>query len=343
LEEFALRKDLKVKALQCEDEIAGICTSIGAAFAGHLAVTTTSGPGLALKSEALGLAVMAELPLVVVDVQRGGPSTGLPTKPEQADLMQALWGRSGESPLVVLAAPAPSQCFNYGFMAAKIALEHITPVVLLTDGYIANGSEPWKIPDLNAYPDINPPIVTADEPEYLPYKRDAARLARRWAIAGTPGKEHRIGGLEKDVLKGNVSHDPQNHEKMVALRAAKIAKVADFIPEQTVIGKPTGSTLVVGWGGTYGHLLAAVTDLQKQGHDISLAHFTYINPLPGNAEQVLSAFDKIIVCELNMGQFADYLHIKFPALNIRKVNKVQGIPFTVEELKREVMNDVVTR
>ncbi|GHT11084.1 MFS transporter [Bacteroidia bacterium] len=339
LEELSLRKDLRIKAIQCEDEIAGICTSIGAAFAGNLAVTTTSGPGLALKSEALGLAVMAELPLVVVDVQRGGPSTGLPTKPEQADLMQALWGRSGESPVVVLAAPSPSQCFHYAFWAAKIAIEHMTPVVLLTDGYIANGAEPWRIPSMNDYPAIVAPLVDAKEQGYQPYLRDAQRLARRWAIPGTRGKEHRIGGLEKDAVKGNVSHDPQNHQKMVELRAAKVAKVADFIPPLEVLGAAQGNTLVVGWGGTHGHLLSAVSELQAEGKAVSLAHFNYINPLPINTLQVLQGFQKIIVCELNSGQFANHLRMTFPHLNIAQINKVQGLPFTVTELKQFIIDN----
>ncbi|GHT72299.1 MFS transporter [Bacteroidia bacterium] len=339
LEELAIHKALQVKALQCEDEIAGICTSLGAAFAGHLAVTTTSGPGLALKSEALGLAVMAELPLVVVDVQRGGPSTGLPTKPEQADLMQALYGRSGESPVVVLAAPTPSQCFYYAFWAAKIAIEHMTPVVLLTDGYIANGSEPWRIPNMAEYPAIVPPVVSAKEDGYQPYRRDVQRLARRWAIPGTAGKEHRIGGLEKDAATGTLSTDPQNHQKMVELRAAKVAKVADFIPKLEIVGKPQGDILVVGWGGTYGHLLSTVTELQNEGKSVSLAHFNYINPLPYNTLEVLRPFQKIIVCELNTGQFANYLRMHFPQLNLLQFNKIQGTPFTVEEVKQFIIHN----
>ena len=336
LEELSLRKDLRVKTMQCEDEIAGICTSIGAAFAGNLAVTATSGPGLALKAEALGLAVMAELPLVVINVQRGGPCTGLPTKPEQADLMQALWGRNGESPVAVLAAPSPAQCFHYAFWAAKIALEHMTPVILLSDGYIANGSEPWLIPDINDYPAIAPPLAAPNEAGYAPYRRDALRLARRWAIPGVSGNEHRIGGLEKDADSGNVSHQPLNHQKMTALRAAKIAKIADFIPKLEVTGSPDADTLVVGWGGVYGHLLSAVDELRAEGTAAALAHFAFINPLPANTLEVLQGFKKIVVCELNAGQFADYLQMRFPALRILKINKVQGQPFAVEELKAEI-------
>lgn len=331
LEELSNRKDLGVKSLQCEDEIAGICTSIGAAFAGDLAVTTTSGPGLALKSEAIGLAVMTELPLVIVDVQRGGPSTGLPTKPEQTDLMQALWGRNGESPLVVMSATSPSGCFDAAFWASKIALEHMTPVILLTDGYIANGSEPWKIPSMKEYPAITPPIAAEGE-VYQPYERDEERLARRWGIPGTKGLEHRIGGLEKDSLKGSPSHDPLNHQRMTDLRAAKVAKVADYIPNLKVEGDEEGDLLVVGWGGTYGHLLLTVQELQKEGKKVSLAHFSYINPLPKNTEEVLSKFKKIVVCELNMGQFANYLRMNFPHINVMQYNKVQGLPFTVAEL-----------
>ena len=336
LEELAKRKDLGVKTVQAEDEIAGICTSIGAAYAGNFAVTTTSGPGLSLKSEALGLAVMAELPLVVVDVQRGGPSTGLPTKTEQSDLNQALYGRNGECPMVVVAASSPSDCFHYAFMASKIAMEHMTPVILLTDGFIANGSQPWKIPSMKDYPEIHPPIITElpeDEAVYLPYKRDTERLARRWAIPGTEGLEHRIGGLEKDALKGSVSHDPKNHQKMVGLRAAKVAKVADFIPEQKVIGADEGDLLVVGWGGTRGHLQATVEKMQQEGKSISLCHFNYINPLPKGVEEIFSKFKKIVVCELNEGQFANYLRMNFQQFTYEQYNKCQGLPFTTVELE----------
>ena len=336
LEELAKRKDLGVKTLQAEDEIAGICTAIGAAFAGDFAVTTTSGPGLSLKSEATGLAVMTELPLVVVDVQRGGPSTGLPTKPEQGDLYQALWGRNGECPLVVIAASRPSDCFHYAFMAGKIAMEHMTPVLLLSDGFIANGSEPWKIPSMKDFPQIVPPIVTeAPEGGFLPYKRDELRLARSWAPPGPKGVEHRVGGLEKDFLKGCVSHDPINHQRMVNVRAAKVARVADFIPSQQVIGDESGDLLVIGWGGTYGHLLSAVEDLRKEGKSVSLCHFNYINPLPKNTAEIFGRFRKIVVCELNLGQFAGYLRMNFQQFRFEQFNKVQGLPFTVVELKEK--------
>ncbi len=336
LEELAKRKDLGVKTLQAEDEIAGICTSIGAAFAGNFAVTTTSGPGLSLKSEAIGLAVMTELPLVIVNVQRGGPSTGLPTKTEQADLMQALWGRNGECPLVVIAGSTPSDCFDYAFHASKIALEHMTPVLLLTDGFIANGSEPWKIPYMADYPRITPPIVhKVPEGGYFTYQRDEKRLARNWAIPGTKGLEHRIGGLEKDFLKGSVSHDPLNHERMVKVRAEKVKRVEDYIPKQTVMGEKHADLLVVGWGGTRGHLETAVQELQAEGKSIALAHFNYINPLPKNTGCILKKYKKIVVCELNEGQFANYLRMNFQEFEYLQFNKVQGLPFTVVELKEE--------
>jgi 2-oxoglutarate ferredoxin oxidoreductase subunit alpha len=336
LEELAKRKDLGVKTLQAEDEIAGICTSIGAAFAGSFAVTTTSGPGLSLKSEAIGLAVMTELPLVIVNVQRGGPSTGLPTKTEQADLLQALWGRNGECPLVVIAGSTPSDCFNYAVHAGKIALEHMTPVILLTDGFIANGSEPWRIPSMADYPRITAPIVSkVPEGGYFTYARDEKRLARNWAIPGTKGLEHRVGGLEKDFLKGSVSHDPINHQRMVEVRAEKVSRVVDFIPKQTVMGEKSGELLVIGWGGTRGHLETAVGELQAEGKSISLAHFNYINPLPKNTREVLKKFKKIVVCELNEGQFADYLRMNFQEFEYLQFNKVQGLPFTSVELKEE--------
>lgn len=338
LEELAKRKDLGVKTVQAEDEIAGICTSIGAAFAGNLAVTSTSGPGLSLKSEAMGLAVMAELPLVVVDVQRGGPSTGLPTKPEQSDLSQALGGRNGECPMVVIAASSPSDCFDYAFQSAKIALEHMTPVLLLSDGFIANGSQPWRIPSMKDYPQIVPPVakhLEADELNYQPYRRNPQTLARRWALPGTPGLEHRIGGLEKDSVTGAVSHNPANHALMVANRAEKVARVADTIPTQSVYGETTGDLLVVGWGGTKGHLLSAVEMLQAEGRKVSLCHFNYINPLPHGVEEIFAGFDKIVVCELNCGQFADYLRAKYQKFDYRQYNKVQGLPFTITELVEE--------
>jgi len=334
LEELAARKDLGVKSFQAEDEIAGICTSLGASFAGNLAVTSTSGPGLALKSEAIGLAVMAELPIVVVNVQRGGPSTGLPTKTEQADLMQALYGRNGESPVVVIASSTPSDCFHFAFEAARIALEHMTPVLLLTDSYLANGTEPWKIPSMKDLPKINPPFADRTQIPYLPYKRDDKKLARTWAIPGIAGLEHRIGGLEK-TEKGTVSYVPENHEMMVNLRAEKVARVVNEVPDLSVYGKSSGNVLVVGWGGSYGYLITAVRELQNEGYNVSLTNFNYINPLPKNVKDVFGKFKKIVVCELNLGQFADYLRIKHQEFTYEQINKVQGIPFTIKDIKEK--------
>ena len=334
LHELAKRRDLGVKACQMEDEIAGICAAIGASFAGNLAVTTTSGPGLSLKSEGLGLAVMAELPLVLIDVQRGGPSTGLPTKTEQTDLKQALYGRSGESPLVVLAALSPSDCFHMAFEAARIALEHMTPVILLTDAFIANGSSAWRIPEIGDYPEIHPHYVTKDmKGHWTPYMRNDEAV-RFWAIPGTEGFAHRVGGLEKDYNTGALSNNPENHERMVAARARKVAMVANHIPELTVRSDSDvpADTLLVGWGGTYGHLYTAFEELSKQGIKVDFAQFQYINPLPRNASAVLGKYKRVIVAELNSGQFADYLQAKNPKLNIRRINKVQGQPFLVSEI-----------
>ena len=334
LEELAKHKELGVKTVQAEDEIAGICTAIGAAYAGNLAVTTTSGPGLSLKSEAMGLAVMAELPLVVVDVQRGGPSTGLPTKTEQSDLMQALYGRNGECPMAVVAASSPSDCFDYAFRAAKIAMEHMTPVILLTDGFIANGSEPWRIPSMSDYPAIVPPIVETCEGDFMPYAR-GENLARGWAFPGKAGLEHRIGGLEKHALKGCISYEPSNHQQMVNVRAEKVARIADELPRQTVEGDESGRLLVVGWGGTKGHLQSAVQQLRAEGKSVSLCHFNYINPLPKGVAEIFGRFDRIVVCELNEGQFAAYLRQNFPQFAFEQYDKCEGLPFTVAELKQK--------
>ncbi len=334
LQTLAERKDLGVKSFQAEDEIAGIATAIGAAFAGDLAVTTTSGPGFALKSEAIGLAVMAELPLVIVNVQRGGPSTGLPTKTEQSDLLQALYGRNGESPVVVLAASTPSDCFWYAFKAAKIALERMVPVVLLTDGFLGNGSEPWKLPKMDELPEIKPRFAK-DPGTFKPYKRDEETLAREWAFPGMEGFQHRIGGLEKNVA-GNVSHDPENHQKNTDIRKAKVDRVVSMVPDLEVCGDESGDVLLVGWGGTYGHMLSTLRELRLEGKNVSLAHFNYIMPLPSNVNEVFSRFKKIIVCELNMGQFASYLRDKVPGFTYNQYNKVQGLPFTVKELKSAV-------
>ena len=328
------RKDLGVKTFQAEDEIAGIASAIGASFAGDLAATTTSGPGLALKSEAIGLAVMAELPLVIVNVQRGGPSTGLPTKTEQSDLLQALYGRNGESPVVVLAASTPSDCFWFAYKAAKIALERMVPVILLTDGFLGNGSEPWKIPSMGELPTIKP-RVAKDASSFKAYKRDPEILAREWAFPGMAGFEHRIGGLEKNET-GTVSHDPDNHQLNTEYRETKVQKVVDMVPDLDLCGDEEGDVLVVGWGGTYGHMISTVRELRKEGKNVSLAHFNYIKPLPKNTEEVFKKFKKIIVCELNMGQFASYLRDKLPGFEYHQYNKVKGLPFTVNELKESI-------
>lgn len=334
LHELAKRKDLGVKACQMEDEIAGICSAVGAAFAGDLAATSTSGPGLALKSEGLGLAVIAELPLVVIDVQRGGPCTGLPTKTEQADLKQALYGRNGESPLAVVAAASPTDCFKMAFEAARIALEHMTPVILLTDGFIANGSSAWRIPDEDEYPEIKPNFVTPDllDKGWKPYMRNEDTKVRYWAIPGTPGFTHRLGGLEKDYVTSAISTDPANHQRMVDARRQKVENIALDIPALEVSGNKDADTLLLGWGGTYGHLYSAVNQLNADGKQVAFAHFRYICPLPANTAEVLSKYKTIIVAELNNGQFADYLQAKHPSANIKRINKVQGQPFLVSEI-----------
>ena len=341
LEELAIHKYLGVKTLQAEDEIAGICTAIGAAFAGDLAVTTTSGPGLSLKSEALGLAVMTELPLVIVDVQRAGPSTGIPTKTEQTDLDQALYGRNGECPMPIVAAHSPAGCFDAAFNAAKIALEHMTPVILLSEGFLGNGSEPWRIPSMADYPEIKPPFATelGEDGKFHPFERDPETLVRRWAIPGTKGFEHRVGGLEKNH-QGVLSSDPANHQLMVDERAAKVQKVADFIPELEVDGPAKGRLLVVGWGGTFGHILSAVNEVRQRGLVVSRAHFDYIVPVPRNTREVLESFDTVLVCELNSGQFARYLRGLFPKANIVSFGKVQGQPFLVNELVDAINKEI---
>ncbi|WP_276388653.1 2-oxoacid:acceptor oxidoreductase subunit alpha [Eudoraea chungangensis] len=344
LHELAKHKHFGVKTFQAEDEIAGITSAIGAAFAGDLAITTTSGPGMALKGEALGLAMILELPLVVVNVQRGGPSTGLPTKTEQSDLLQAMYGRNGESPIIVIAASTPSNCFKYAYEAAKLALEHMTPVILLSDGYIANGSAPWKIQKVSEMPEIetrkkNKADVNSS---WNPYDRDLANLVREWAIPGTPNLEHRLGGLEKDKSSGQVSYDPKNHEEMTRIRADKVKRVANYIPDLKIEFATKGKLLVVGWGGTYGTLYAAVKQLNNEGlKEIGLAHFNYLAPLPKNTKNILSGFNKIIVCELNMGQFASVLRNNFPSFHIVQYNKVQGLPFGNAELV-EVFNTEIS-
>jgi 2-oxoacid:acceptor oxidoreductase, alpha subunit len=341
LHELAKRKDLGVKAIQMEDEIAGVCSAIGASYAGHLAVTSTSGPGLALKSEGIGLAVMAELPLVVIDVQRGGPSTGLPTKTEQTDLLQALYGRNGEAPLCVLAATSPTDCFHMAFEAARIAMEHMTPVILLTDAFIANGSSAWRIPEDKDYPEIHPHILPQNvlEQGWRAYDRDA-NGARWWALPGTPGAMHRLGGLEKDARTSVISTDGPNHERMVKARREKIARIADEVPALEPMLAPDADTILLGWGGTYGHLLAAATQLNAQGHKVAFWQFRYINPLPANTFEVLSRYKNIIVAELNTGMFADYLQMHLPMKEIKRINKVEGQPFLVREVVDGVLNHI---
>lgn len=335
LMELSKHKSLGAKVFQAEDEIAGICSAIGASFGGCMAATSTSGPGLSLKSEALGLAVIAELPLIVVNVQRGGPSTGLPTKSEQSDLMQALYGRNGECPLIVMAASSPANCFYYAYWASKLSLEHMTPVILLTDGYIGFGSELFKVPDVNELPSIKPPLAKANDKTFKPYRRNEKTLVRQWALPGTEGLRHRIGGLEKTNIDGYVSTDPLNHQMMVNIREEKVNRVAEHIPLQEVVGDKTGDLLVVGWGGTEGALLSAVKRLQETGEKVSLAQFNFIKPLPKNTKEILSGFKKIIVCELNMGQFVNYLRISFPEFRYEQYNKVQGLPFHVQELTEQ--------
>ena len=338
LHELSKHKNLGVITVQAEDEIAGICTAIGASFAGCLGVTSTSGPGLALKSEAIGLAMIAELPLVVIDVQRGGPSTGMPTKSEQADLMQALYGRNGESPVVVLAASTPTDCLDMAYWAGKLAVEHMTPVILLTDAFIANGSAAWRIPDyLNDYPEIRPNYVeNYRNPEpWKAYRRDKNTLVRYWAVPGTEGFTHRIGGLEKDYDTSSISTDPRNHQKMVQTRQGKIDKIADYIPDVEVLGDQDADLLIVGWGGTYGHLHEAMDILRQNGHKIGLAHFRFINPLPKNTEQILKHYPNVVVAEQNNGQFAGYLRSKIKDFNPHKFNRIKGQPFVVSRLVEE--------
>lgn len=334
LHELSKYKNFDVISFQAEDEIAGICSAIGASFAGNLAVTSTSGPGLALKGEAIGLAMMTELPIVIIDVQRGGPSTGLPTKTEQSDLMQAVYGRNGESPVIVIAASTPSNCFDFAYQAVKLALEHMTPVILLTDGFIANGAEPWRIKKLADMPPITLNMANKKE-SWSPYLRDDEKLARQWAIPGTKDLEHRIGGLEKQDVSGNVSYEPENHEIMVELRAEKVKRVANFIPELSVQGASEGDLLIVGWGGTYGSILTAFSELTKEYKNVGFAHFNYINPLPKNTEKVFSKYKTILVCELNSGQFVRLLKGELSQFNYQQYNKVQGLPFSKKELINE--------
>ncbi len=339
------QKHFNVKTLQMEDEIAGICAAIGGSFAGDVAVTGTSGPGLALKSEAIGLAIITELPLVIVNVQRGGPSTGLPTKTEQSDLLQALHGRNGESPCIVIAANSPADCFDAAIDAIRLSLEHMTPVILLTDGYIGNGAEPWRIPDMNAYKpiDVKHPHDFNYHDEhldgegnncYMPYARDE-KLARPWAIPGTPKLQHRIGGLEKQNLTGNVCYTPANHEEMVRLRQEKVDRVADRFPATEIFGDQSGDILILGWGGTYGSLHSATHTLRNNGHSVGAVHLRYINPLPNDLGEILSRFKKVVMPELNLGQLRSVIRAKY-LVDAVGINKTQGRPFLVGELVQQI-------
>lgn len=330
LHELSRHKNFGIKTFQAEDEIAAMTAAIGASFAGHLGLTGTSGPGVALKSEAIGLAVMTELPVVIANIQRGGPSTGLPTKTEQADLLQAMFGRNGECPVAIVAPATPGDCFHMAFEAFRIATKFMTPVFYLSDGYLGNGSEPWKIPKVADLPRID--IEFRKDPNgFHPYSRDEATLARPWAVPGTPGLEHRIGGLEKEHITGNVSYNPENHEFMVRLRAEKIARIASFIPEVEVFGKPEGKVLVVGWGGTYGAITSAVEAMQGWGKSVSSIHLRYLNPFPRNLGEVLSRFEKVLVAELNLGQLRLLLRAHY-LVDAIGFNKVKGHPFKISEL-----------
>jgi 2-oxoglutarate ferredoxin oxidoreductase subunit alpha len=320
--------------LQAEDEIAGIASAIGAAYGGNLAVTTTSGPGLSLKIEAIGLAIMTELPLVIVDVMRAGPSTGLPTKPEQSDLYQAIYGRHGEAPLPVVAAASAADCFTMTVEAARLALKYMTPVILLTDGYIAQGTEPWKIPNMDELPEITAKF--ADDPEtFAPYARDPETLARMWAVPGMQGMEHRIGGLEKQNISGAVSHDPENHQLMTEIRQKKIDQIANDIPKAKILGSEDAELLIIGWGSSYGAIKSAVDAKNKEGVKVAYVHLKHLNPLPSNLGEIVAKYETILVPELNLGQLRTILHSKFfkPMLGL---NKVQGQPFRTSDIKSKI-------
>ena len=338
LHELAKHKSCGVITVQCEDEISGCASAIGAAFAGALAVTSTSGPGVCLKSEAMNLAVIDELPLVIVDVQRGGPSTGLPTQSEQTDLLQALFGRNGESPMPVIAATSPTDCFDAAYAASKMALEHLTPVVLLTDAYVANGSAAWKLPHIDNLPEIRPHYATPEQKgNYSPYKRDPENGARYWAIPGQEGYTHILGGLEKDSDTGAISTDPDNHDKMCRLRAEKVARIN--VPDVEVLGDADDADLlIVGFGGTFGHLYSAMDEMRRAGRKVALAHFSYINPLPKNTAEVMNKYKKVVVAEQNLGQFAAYLRMMVDGFAPYQFNEVKGQPFVVAELVKAFNN-----
>jgi len=347
LHELSKHKSFGIRTLQAEDEIAGIGAALGAAFGGHLGVTTTSGPGLALKGETLGLAVSLELPLIIVDIQRGGPSTGLPTKTEQADLLQAMYGRHGESPIPIVAAFSPAQCFDAAIEAARIALKYRTPVLLLSDGYLANGSEPWRLPDVSSLPDISVSFATEPNhtdaegnPEFWPYLRDPLTLARPWAVPGTPGLEHRIGGIEKQDGTGNISYEPANHEHMVHIRADKVAGIAGDIPLVDVHGDvDDAELLVMGWGSTWGSVDGAANRCRARGRKVAYAHLTHLNPFPSNLGEVLRRYPRVVVPELNLGQLSRLLRAEY-LVDVRSITKVQGVPFTAGELEAAFLKEI---
>lgn len=347
LHELSKHKSFGIRTLQAEDEIAGIGAALGASFGGHLGVTTTSGPGIALKSETMGLAVSLELPLVIVDIQRGGPSTGLPTKTEQSDLLQAMYGRHGESPIPIVAAYTPAECFDAAIEAARIALKYRTPVLLLSDGYLANGSEPWLLPDVDDLPDISVDFATEanhldsdGNPDFWPYLRDPLTLARPWAVPGTPGLEHRIGGIEKADGSGNISYDPANHEHMVEIRAAKVAGIASDVAPVSVRGDvDDAELLVVGWGSTWGAIDGAADRCRARGRRVAHAHLTHLNPFPANLGEVLSRYPKVVVPELNLGQLSRLLRAEY-LVDARAVTKVQGVPFTAGELESAFLKEL---
>jgi 2-oxoglutarate ferredoxin oxidoreductase subunit alpha len=334
LHELSRHKNFGVKTFQAEDEIAAVCSAIGAAFAGHVGLTGTSGPGVALKQEAIGLAVMTELPLVIVNVQRGGPSTGLPTKTEQADLFQAVWGRNGECPAIVVAPATPADCFDMAIEAVRLAFKYMSPVFYLSDGYLANGAEPWAVPNVADLPKIEVKFAT-DPENFLPYSRDEQTLSRPYALPGTPGLEHRIGGIEKQHETGNVNYEPENHHFMVLLRQAKVDRAAQDIPEVEVFGEKTGKVLVLGWGSTYGSITSAVERMRREGKSVSSAHLRHLNPFPRNLGEVLRGFDKVIVPEMNLGQLATMIRAKF-LVDAVAFSKVKGRPFQIREIVRKV-------
>jgi 2-oxoglutarate/2-oxoacid ferredoxin oxidoreductase subunit alpha len=341
LQELARHQGFNVKTFQAEDEISAVGASIGAAFGGVISATGTSGPGLALKSEAIGLAVMVELPLVIINVQRAGPSTGLPTKTEQADLLQAVYGRHGESPVAVLAASTPADCFNMTVEAVRLAVKYMTPVILLTDGYLANGAEPWRIPDMEEIPDVVVKHAEPGDEPFLPYSRDPDTLARPWAVPGTEKLMHRIGGLEKEDGTGNVNYNPENHQKMVDYRESKIAGMVQDIPDVEVFGESSGETLVVSWGSTFGAIRSAISRLHTSGQEVSHCHLHYLNPFPGNLGSVLSGFKRILVPEMNLGQLTKLLRSQY-LVDAVGINKVEGKPFKISEVEAAILEHVKT-